>query len=254
MAQLTFLGVGDATDPAGATTSVLFQGDRTLLVDCGPAIAFTAFRALAHPDALDAVWITHQHADHCFGLPSLLLMLRMAHRKKPLDVLGGPGSATALSALIELGYPRAFTADKCFPLQFTDIDPSQAMPWRGLTLATAQTQHNVSCHALRIDDGEYRVCISGDGKLTQATLELYREADLVVHECQYAERKQLNHSRIADLEGLFAQAKIRRLALVHCNAHERHAIAARAQTLFGARALMPQAGDTLRLARVSSEG
>jgi ribonuclease Z len=248
LTQLTFLGVGDATDPAGATTSVLYQGERTLLVDCGPAIASTAIRALADPDALDAVWITHQHADHCFGLPTLLLTLRLSNRKKPLDVLGGPGSAAAMSSLIELGYPGAFAADRCYPIRFTEVSPDRVMDWHGLQLATAQTQHSLPCYALRIDDGQHRVCISGDGKVTEATLGLYRDADLVVHECQFAERERWDHSRVADLPVLFTEARTRQLALVHSSIRERQAIADKAQTLLGSRAFMPETGDIFRFA------
>ena len=244
---MTFLGVGDATDPSGGTTSVLYRGKQTVLVDCGPAIPSRVNRLLPDPDALDAVWITHQHADHCFGLPNLLLTFRVAQRKKPLAILGGPGMATALNFLIELGYPRAFSADKCFPIRFADLEPEHTLALGELRLATAPTQHNADCFAVRIDDGERRLCVSGDGKLTAATLSLYRQADLVAHECQTAVHRQNHHSCLDDLQPLVTVAEVHRVALVHYNWRERDAIAERARQLLGPRAFMPQAGDTVPL-------
>ena len=247
MARLTFLGVGDAVNPSGANTSLLYHGTRTLLLDCGPAIASVAFRALADPNQLDALWISHQHADHCFGLPTLLLMLRQSRRSKALEVLGGPGSTAILRQLLDIGYPGAFRASKCFPIHFSEISPSQAHYFADLRLTTAQTQHGVACHALRIDAAGHCLCFSSDGKLNDATLGLYREADLVVHECQSVEVASINHSQLAELQPLFSVANARQLALVHCSSHERAAVAERSRLLFGARAFVPKPGDTINL-------
>ncbi len=249
MARLIFLGVGDAVHPTGGTTSLLYQGTQTWLIDCGPAIANLAFRALGHPDSLDAIWISHQHADHCFGLPTLLLMLRLARRTKPLDVLGGPGSAATLRGLLELGYPGAFRAGKCFPIHFRDVCPERTIRCGSIELSAARTQHGVPCHAMRLDDLGRAICFSGDGKVSNATVDLYRDADLVVHECQFAETANTNHCRVGDLEPLIATANVRQLALVHCGTQERAAIAERARALFGARAFIPEAGDALELDR-----
>lgn len=216
-------------------------------MDCGPAMASVAFRALAEPNMLDAVWISHQHADHCFGLPTLLLMLRLARRSKPLELLGGPGSTAIIRQLLDMGYPGAFRSTKCFPINYREIEPSQSIYFDGLRLSTAQTQHGVACHALRIDEVGHCLCFSSDGKLNNATLELYREADLVVHECQSADIANVNHCRLDDLQPLFSAANVRRLALVHCSIHERAAVAERSRLLFGARAFMPEPGDTLQL-------
>ena len=241
--------MGDAVDPSAASTSLLYQGTRTLLLDCGPAIVKVALRALGDPNELDAVWISHQHADHCFGLPTLLLMLRQARRSKTLELLGGPGSGAIIQQLLDIGYPGAFRAPKCFPIHFSEISPSQTLEFAGLRLSTAQTQHGVVCHALRIDAAGHCVCFSSDGKLNNATLALYREADLVVHECQSVECESINHCRLADLPSLFSVANVHQLALVHCSSHERAAVAERSRFLFGARAFMPEPGDSINLGR-----
>jgi ribonuclease BN (tRNA processing enzyme) len=247
LARLTFLGVGDAVHPTGGSTSLLYQGAQTWLIDCGPAIANIAFRALGDPNALDAIWVSHQHADHCFGLPTLLLMLRLARRSKSLNVFGGPGAVAIVRDLLELGYPGAFRANKCFPIHFREIRPDQTFDAHGLRVTTARTHHSVACYALRIDEADHAFCFSGDGHASPASLELYRDANLVVHECQSAETANANHCRVADLEALFAIANVSQVALVHCSKRERSAIAERSRVLYGKRAFVPEAGDSLQI-------
>lgn len=241
--RLHFLGVGDATCGDGPNVSVLYTGNLKLLVDCGPTVPQAFFRVLSDTNVLDAIWITHQHADHCFGLPTLLLGMRLAGRTKPLELLGGSGSATFLRQLLELGYPGSFRSRKCFPIAFTEVTPENSLERAGLRLTTARPRHRVTCHAIRVDEGPYSVCVSGDGKITAETLALYRDADLVVHECEWATRTSDEHSNVGDLRSLLDGAHASRVALVHCNAFERDEIAELANHLLGGRAWLARAGE-----------
>jgi len=242
--RITFLGVGDASCPEGASTSILYAGRQTILVDCGPTVPQPLCRVLPDPDALDAIWITHQHADHCFGLPTLLLSFRLAGRKRTLQLLGGQGSIAFLRAILELGYPGSFNASKCYPISFSEIEPERIIVVQGLKLSTARTQHRVSNHALRIDDGDLCVCVSGDGKMTAASLRLCRQADLVIHECQWAAKVTEDHCCVSDVCSLCHEANVSRIAVVHCNNHERAVIADEVSRNLGERAWLPVAGET----------
>lgn len=245
--KVTFLGVGDATHPDGATTSVLYTGKRSILVDCGPAIAHRYYQLSADAEALDAIWITHQHADHCFGLPTLLLTLRLAGRKKPLELMGGPGSSKYLLALLELGYPGSFNKERCFPITFTEVEPDRPIERLTMKFTTTRTQHRVACFALRIDEGGCAVCVSGDGKVTPESLRLYLGADLVVQECQWATRTSYEHSCVADLRPLIEQANVRRIALVHRSGKDEAAIAEFSRDLLGERSWLPIAGESYQV-------
>ena len=243
MPRITFLGVGDATCAEAGNTSLLYAGRRSILIDCGPTVPQALGRAAPDPEALDAIWITHQHADHCFGLPTLLLTLRLAGRKKPLHLMGGPGSQSFVNALLDLGYPGSFRSDKCFPIVLSEIDVGRPFEFEGLSLTPARTQHRVVCHALRIDDGTKAICASGDGKLSPNTLELYRGADLVVHECQWATKVADDHSCGSDLRRLLDEAAVSRIAVVHCGNGERQAIAEQLARDMPELAWLPRAGE-----------
>lgn len=203
----------------------------------------SVFDVLPDPQQLDGIWITHQHADHCFGLATLLLMLRMAKRMRPLCIFGGKGIGAHLRRLLALGYPGAFVSSKCFPIEFRELIPGEPLHWQSLTLCTARTEHGVPCHALRIDDAGHSFCASGDGRHNAATLDLYRGADLLVHECHSLERVNPSHSRLVDLAPLVEDAGVRALALVHCEQSERTEIARRAPQLLGTRVFVPDRGE-----------
>ncbi len=244
---MTFLGTGDATCADGTHASVLYAGNQTLLLDCGPTVPQSLQRVLPDPDALDAVWISHQHADHCFGLPTLLLALRLAGRKKPLEIVGGPGFGAFILQLLELGYPAAFRPEKCFAISYTEIEPGRRLRFKDLRLSTARTQHRVTCHALRIEDGNCSVGVSGDGKLVSQSLELYRAADLVVHECQWATKVTDDHSCVSDLRPLLDEVNVGTIAVTHTNRRERELIAEQVSKHLGARAWLPHEGEVWKL-------
>jgi len=62
---------------------LLRDGDRNVLLDCGPDFRQQALRAGLR--SLDAVVLTHQHADHIFGLDDLRLMIiRRESRRMPI--------------------------------------------------------------------------------------------------------------------------------------------------------------------------
>jgi ribonuclease Z len=247
LARVTFLGTGDATCADGTHASVLYAGQKTILLDCGPTVPQPLQRVLPDPEALDAVWISHQHADHCFGLPTLLLTLRLAGRKKSLEIVGGSGSSAFIRALLELGYPGSFRPEKCFAISCTEIEPGRRLRFGDLMLSTVRTQHRVTCHALRIDEGNCSIGVSGDGKLVAHALELYRAVDLVVHECQWATKVTDDHSCVSDLRPLLGEVKVGRIAVIHYDRHERESISEQASKQLGDRAWLPHEGEVWEL-------
>ncbi len=214
-ASVRFVGTGEAFDPSLTNTSVLYRGHQTLLLDCGYSVPHAWWRMDADPDTLDGIFLTHCHADHCFGLPALVVWMRLAGRRRPLRLLGGRGSAVWIREVLELGYSGAYDSQKCFPIEFVEVAPGSTLHWEGLALSTAVSQHGATNHAVRIDADERSFCYSGDGAPTEATRSLFTECNLLVHECFRPSAGLDGHAHAEQLLELAREVRVDSLCLVH---------------------------------------
>lgn len=81
-----------------AATALLRHG-RLLLFDCGEGTQFQVLHAGLNPARLDAIFISHFHGDHFYGLPGLLSTLGLLGRREPLTVVGPEGIEHILRSL-----------------------------------------------------------------------------------------------------------------------------------------------------------
>src|SRR5213075_3034036 len=81
-----------------ASVAVLMDG-RALLFDCGEGTQHQLMRSAVRFGAIEAVFLTHLHGDHLFGLPGLLASMRLNAREKPLALYGPAGVAEFIRAL-----------------------------------------------------------------------------------------------------------------------------------------------------------
>src|SRR5438045_2870592 len=90
--SLFFLGTsGSVPSPRRGLPAVLVsRGGERLLFDCGEGTQRQLLRSVGLMD-LDAVFITHFHADHWLGLPGMLKSFALRDRERPLTVYGPVG-------------------------------------------------------------------------------------------------------------------------------------------------------------------
>lgn len=214
--RVTFLGVGEAFDPTLPNTSTMLQADgQTLLVDCGFSAAQSFFHRVGDPHLLDGIYLTHLHADHCFGLPGLLTWMHSEGRTKPLAILGPKERLESVGSLLDRGYPGV-RAKMPFPLVSAEFVFGGTAMWGAWSLATAATVHAVPNHALRVTDGSgICVMISGDGEMTPESRHLAQGVDLLVHEAYRPTEYRSGHSTVQDVLALAQEAGAKQTALVH---------------------------------------
>jgi len=82
------------------TALLLRHNGRLLLIDCGEGTQIPFKMAGWGFKSLDAILLTHYHADHCAGLPGLLLTLGNSGRDEPLMIAGPPGLKEVLTGLL----------------------------------------------------------------------------------------------------------------------------------------------------------
>ena len=110
MIDLCTLGTGGSIPLHSRALASLYvrNGARALLVDCGEGTQVEIGRLGWGFLRIEALLLTHFHADHCSGLPGLLLALTKAGRTDPLDIWGPPDLKRVVTGLRviapQLGY------------------------------------------------------------------------------------------------------------------------------------------------------
>lgn len=95
------LGTASAIPAHGRHLSacVFRREGRLFLFDCGEGTQYQLQRAGVRRSRIEAVFITHLHGDHLFGLPGLLTSFALLGRTAPLTIVGPAGLAEVLHVL-----------------------------------------------------------------------------------------------------------------------------------------------------------
>ena len=222
--RVTFVGVGEAFDETLPNTSLIVAGRgptgrASVLLDCGftAAAAFFACPAVAASEreaGPDAVWISHFHGDHYFGLPYLLARLHESGRTRPLAVCGGPGTEGKLGAVLDMAYPN-LRAKLRFALEPKSVSPGEAFFLAGFPAQAALAGHGAPCLALRLGVGEKALYYSGDGAPTVDSRELAKGCDVLVQEAYGIRAGVPGHGSVEEAVAFAREAGAATLAVVH---------------------------------------
>lgn len=186
--RLTVLGGAAAwPNPGQGCSSYLVASDEaSVLVDCGPD---TLLELRKHADyrALDAILISHCHADHILDLVPYRYGLVYGPEKPqgPIPLWLPPGGIAILDALASaLGGAQepgeSFWADA---FDVREYDPTTPLSIADLIVSFARTRHTPTCYAMRIAaSGERALCYTADTGATDMLLELARDVELVLAE------------------------------------------------------------------------
>ena len=121
--ELLFLGTSSGVPTRRRNMSaaaIRLQGERHwALVDCAEGTQHRLLRAPLSLMYLRAIFITHLHGDHCYGLPGLLASAGMLNRTEPLLIVGPPPLRPMLECIMEATQLRL-----PYPLSF--LEPEQA--------------------------------------------------------------------------------------------------------------------------------
>lgn len=108
MFELTILGSSSAT-PAfkrHLSAQLISHNERLFLIDCGEGTQFQMMRYKTRIQRLDAIFISHLHGDHFFGLPGLLCSLSNHERTRPLKIICPEGLPEVLFQLLKASDTR----------------------------------------------------------------------------------------------------------------------------------------------------
>ena len=140
--DLVFLGTSSGTPTKQRNVTglalVADSGKGWYLVDCGEATQHQLLHTPLSLSTLRAIFITHVHGDHCYGLPGLLASAAMSGRTDPLPIIAPEGIATWVRTTLELT-----TVFLPFALEFIPTETFGAWQDAEWTVGSAPLSHRV---------------------------------------------------------------------------------------------------------------
>lgn len=216
--DIAFIGVGEAFDPSLGNCSYLIKSTTNLMIDCGYAVPRNFFE-MYDAELVDALYLTHFHPDHTWGIFPLFFRWKQDGRKKPLTILGQQGIEAYVKQLLDFAQPDCLN-QLTFPIRFIEVQPY--MRFNELGLSFAETDHSIKNLAVRVDHTSISVGFSGDGDLTEASKRLFHPCDILIHETFRVEEIQKGHTSLKKvLEYANSLPKLQILACVHFSRDER---------------------------------
>ena len=145
MIDLCTLGTGGALPlpERGLASLYVRLNGRLLLVDCGEGTQNAVRRAGWGFRAVDAILLTHYHADHCGGLPGFLLSMAKSGRTEPVQLYGPAGLEQIVGGL------RVIAPVLPFETVLHPIEPGDSFEAIGMRVDAFRLQHSVPCLGYR---------------------------------------------------------------------------------------------------------
>lgn len=193
--RITVLGKSPAwQDAGGACSGYLVEADGyCVLLDCGCGV-FGKLRKHREYWEVDAVVITHLHADHILDLVPYASALTYAPRQQPVPVGGHPGTdhparprliapggaAEAFRGLCSGSGMQADHLERAFEL--TEYEPEDTFSLGPLELRFRPVPHFLPTNAVELREGEARLTFSADCAPNDALCEFARDTSLLLIE------------------------------------------------------------------------
>lgn len=260
--KVYFIGTGGgAPSRRGLPAYLVRREGLSILMDCGEGTQITMIRNSLNIMNVNVIAITHLHADHVLGLPSLIQTMGMYDRKERLYILGPEGLKDLLTETFERTY---FSPN--FPIEFVSSYESQGIrvrPFRTCHVVPSQgylveekDTANLDAERLRregvtdwrvmrmLKEGKevpwgdrvlkpedylivkrgIRIAYTGDTRPCETVINSVKGVDLLLHDSTFEQgidASEYGHSTSTEAATVAREAEVKRLALIHISARYR---------------------------------
>jgi ribonuclease BN (tRNA processing enzyme) len=234
--KLTVLGcAGSYPNAASACSSYLLEAEGfALLVDCGTG-SLGRLQARGPIFGVDAVVLSHLHADHCVDMASWAIARRYhpEGQPPPLPVHAPKGAPERIASLY-----GAVDDDHLHDVYTYSVLEPGKRAIGPFTVTAARVAHPVPCYGLRISAGGRTLAYSADTGRTEALVDLAQDADLFLCEASFVSTSphpEGVHLTGAEAGDVATRAGAKRLLLTHLVAwfDEAQVVAEAQSTWFG---------------------
>lgn len=219
--KIIFLGTGSFNSLRNFQTNYIIQHNgRNLLFDCGQDIRFSLeYSGLSYRD-IDAVYITHQHADHSGGLETLAFSSYFDPHKSKIKLFGETNLLVQLWLNTLYGglnslENKTMSLDDYFDVTYVDLE-QKVFFWEDIEFTIVKTTHIINKHyivpsfGLTFTDPESEKTIfcTGDSQFNLKELnEFYNKSDIIIHDCECLPFCSGVHSNFIELSSLTKKIK-----------------------------------------------
>lgn len=216
--RLTVLGASPACqNPGGACSGYLLEQDDThVLIDCGSGV-FSRLQQALEPQSLDAILISHTHADHTYDLLQfryfLFFQRERGHSPRRPALYLPPGGHERLLGLSALQDPSpTFFSDYFAIAEYQQRTPLTVGPF---AIGFVLVRHIPHTYAINVR-GSARFAFSADSGPCPELAQVARGSDLFLCEAANVERSEYPLHLTARQAGAIAQeAEVGQLLLTH---------------------------------------
>ena len=160
--EILILGSNSAAFAYGRhhTAQVLKNENKFFLIDCGEGTQIQMRRYKVKLSKIHAIFISHLHGDHYFGLTGLLNTMHLYGREAELKLVGPPGLKEVVSLQLSMSQTSL-----SYPIQFTEWVPETdqlVYEDNKLTVTTIPLNHRIACSGYLFEEKPKPIRISRD--------------------------------------------------------------------------------------------
>ena len=151
--KFTFLGTSAGKPTKERNVSALGvefdQDNKWYLFDCGEGTQHQLQKSDLKIGKLSAIFITHLHGDHIFGLPGLLASKKMDEALKPITIYGPKGIAKFLACAIEVSQMHLG-----FEMEIVEFEANRTFIFDKFQVTTLPLKHSIESFAFYIKEND----------------------------------------------------------------------------------------------------
>ena len=211
--SLTVLGCsGSYAGPDGACTGYLVQSaEASVWLDAGPGTLANLQKHLDLAD-LDALILTHEHADHWLEVPVLANALRYYVERLGFPVFSNASTRELAARVMDdpVGAAEVYN--------WTTVKEGSAITIGDQTWTFAETEHYVPTLATRVDCGDRSMIFTSDTGPGWSPTSLGDSPDVLLCESTFAVRSgdlEIQHLSATEAGGKAAECHAGKLVLTH---------------------------------------
>jgi ribonuclease BN (tRNA processing enzyme) len=209
--------------PGSACSSYLVQTHAAAVVlDLGSG-AFAKLELALEYTSVDAIVVSHLHADHFFDLVPFRYALKYGHLPfgERVALWLPPGGRDALEALRKAVSPDAPADFFDGVFRVREYDPRKSLDIKDTQLRFQRTKHYIDAYAVRVDRDGKSVTYSADTAPCDSVVEHARGSSIFLCEAAlglHTEEGERGHSSAEEAGEMAHRAGVGRLVLTHYRA------------------------------------